>query len=146
MVIKASSKKKLSNHSVTDVKNTTTPKIENKCTSGCKGMNSIYKPKNNVKNNVKTNVYESSTNHSSKFVIFSIDGCNYCLNAKKLLADMKLNHHIIDVPSNKKNFYKTAHNMTTFPQIFYHTRNNVVIKIGGYDELDTLLKIIKDLL
>lgn len=139
MVTKASSKKKLVNHSVKD---TITPKTENKCTNGCKRLNSIYKPKNNI----KTNVYESSTNHSSKFVIFSIDGCNYCLNAKKLLADMKLNHHVIDVPPNKKTFYKTAHNMTTFPQIFYHTRNNIVIKIGGYDELDTLVKIIKDLL
>jgi len=138
MVIKATNKKK-------------SVSVEPQCTVGCQGTRSIYTAKNKSKINDKKNA-NVNTNidvydyHASKFVIFSIEGCNYCAKAKKLLADMKLKHHIVDVPANKKNFYKTAHSMKTFPQIFYHTRDNLIIKIGGCDELETILKILTDLL
>jgi len=94
----------------------------------------------------KIDVYEKSTNSVSKFVIFSIKGCNYCVKAKKLLSDMKLIHHVIDVPDEKKDFYKEAHSMQTFPQIFYHTRDNTIIKIGGCNELEKLLEVVQDML
>lgn len=112
-------------------KSTSTP--QPKCKVGCQTKTPIP----------KIDVYET---HTSKFVIFSIKGCDYCVKAKKLLAEMKLTHHVIDVPDEKKDFYKEAHSMQTFPQIFYHTRDNTIIKIGGCDELEKLLKVVQDML
>ena len=80
----------------------------------------------------------------SKFVIFSIDNCPFSSRAKKLMKESNFKHTVVTVPKSQKEFYKKAHQMNTFPQIFYHTKGGAIIKVGGCDELDNLLMIIQN--
>ena len=80
----------------------------------------------------------------SKFVIFVIDNCPFSERAKRLMRESKYKYSIINVPKNQKDFYKKAHQMSTFPQVFYHTKGGTIIKVGGCDDLDNLMMIIQN--
>lgn len=80
----------------------------------------------------------------SKFVIFVIDNCPFSERAQKLMKETNFKYSIINVPKSQKDFYKKAHQMETFPQVFYHTSGGTIIKVGGCNELDNLLTIIQN--
>jgi glutaredoxin len=93
-----------------------------------------------AKKKVKPGIHK----HLSKFVMYVIEGCMFCEKSIKMIKETDFNHKIIVVNTNKKDFYKKAHNMQSFPQIFYHTKNGTVIKVGGSDDLENLLTIIRN--
>lgn len=76
-----------------------------------------------------------------KLYIYYIEGCPYCKEALITLDNNKIKYNRILVESDKKEFYKKKHNMTTFPQIFIDK-----YKLGGNNELNLYLNTIKFLI
>jgi len=81
----------------------------------------------------------------SKFELFVIEGCPFCNKSLKLMKDSKIKHKVVVVPPEKKAFYKKAHQMNTFPQVFYHKKNGSIIKVGDSNDLQNLVQIIKNM-
>lgn len=74
------------------------------------------------------------------YMIYSLDGCPYSVDAERILKENKLPHDVIRVPrdENLKQFYKERHQMGSFPQIFYiyKGQNKTYFdKVGGRDDL-----------
>ena len=75
---------------------------------------------------------------SKEFTIYSKTGCFYCIKAKTLFKEKKLDHTIIYcddyILDDKDNFLKYINKLAgkevkTFPMIFFQEKF-----IGGYDE------------
>ena len=79
---------------------------------------------------------------SSKFVLYVLDGCPFCKRATDKLEQLSLQHETVVVEQSQKEQYKIKHKMSTFPQIFFEDKEGKY-KIGGCDELETILEIIK---
>ena len=76
--------------------------------------------------------------------MYSIEGCIYCVNAKKLLKELNIPYKIITIHSQKeKEKYKVLHGLNTFPQIFFENSRGKMIKIGGHDELVDIIEFCK---
>lgn len=70
----------------------------------------------------------------SKVLIYTIRGCPFCRNAKKLLDGKGVSYEEIDVTeSQKKREAKEKFGWPTLPMIFINDE-----LIGGYDELRAL--------
>ena len=80
-----------------------------------------------------------------KFIVYTISNCSFCYNTLKLLELLNFESEIIHVPEKQKQEIKIQNEMNTFPQIFLQYEENNLItkeKIGGYDNLSLLLKIV----
>jgi glutaredoxin len=74
----------------------------------------------------------------SEYILgYILKGCPYSMMANEILKNNPKNQ-LVYVDYNEKNKYKQLNNMKTFPQIFY-VKNNIKYKIGGYDDLSSLL-------
>lgn len=78
------------------------------------------------------------------FYLYTLPYCIYSQNAIQLLKKLKLPHRNIVVSKKDKAKYKRTHQMETFPQIFFESRQGQIMKIGGYDDLVTLLDLLKE--
>ena len=72
-------------------------------------------------------------------VLYVLDGCPYCRNAIKILKDNNIEHSVINVRNEEKEYYKNHNKMNTFPQIFIQSDKNYYLKIGGYSELTEII-------
>ena len=86
------------------------------------------------------NKYLKNKSINEFYMIYSLDGCPYSIDAERILVEHNLPHNIVRVPrdENLKNFYKERHQMSSFPQIFYiqkSPQNTQFSKIGGRDDL-----------
>jgi len=82
----------------------------------------------------------------SKFKLYVLDGCPFCKRALDRIKSLGLDHESIIISHEQKEKYKIKHEMETFPQIFFidnTNKNKTEYKIGGCDELETLLDIVK---
>lgn len=73
------------------------------------------------------------------FVLYTLSYCPYCHQALELLNERGLPYKYYDVTNEDKERIKDAHQMNTFPQIFYVTNKNKYYRIGGYTELKNLV-------
>ena len=78
--------------------------------------------------------------------IYTSSLCNYCVAAKKILAELNLNYNEINIDGNEKlrnKMIKLTDGRKTVPQIFFDDK-----LIGGYDDLAAIHKkgLIKELL
>ena len=68
---------------------------------------------------------------------YILKGCPYSMMANDILKQNP-NNQLIYVDPSEKDKYKKLNHMSTFPQIFY-IKDGQRIKIGGYDDLSSLL-------
>lgn len=75
------------------------------------------------------------------FHLFVIKGCPYCKAAIDLVKKHKISHKLTWVADDQKDYYKEAHKMHTFPQVFYKTTENSrsANLIGGSSDLEQLV-------
>ena len=78
--------------------------------------------------------------------IYTSSLCNYCVAAKKILAELNLNYNEINIDGNEKlrnKMIKLTNGRKTVPQIFFDDK-----LIGGFDDLSAIHKkgLIKELL
>lgn len=71
--------------------------------------------------------------------VISLEGCPYSQNTEKLLTDYKYN--LVRINAKEKEKYKTD-KIKTFPQI-YLEKNGQAILLGGNNDLEDIMKIIK---
>lgn len=74
-------------------------------------------------------------------VINYLYGCPYCKNAERMLKMYNIPYTKNTVTQKTKDDFKKKYKMNTFPQIFYKTSK--IYKIGGFEELDVLIKVAK---
>lgn len=68
---------------------------------------------------------------------YILKGCPYSMLADEILKKNS-NNQLIYVDYSEKDKYKKMNHMSTFPQIFY-IKDGLKIKIGGYDDLSSLM-------
>lgn len=73
----------------------------------------------------------------NEFVIYSRDGCPYCVKVKAVLEGLKLNHSIrqLGVDFSREEFYNQFGQGSTFPQVVFGE-----IRVGGCSETIKYLK------
>ena len=78
--------------------------------------------------------------------IYSLIGCYFSQKAELMMMDFKLGDRlkIIKVDYDEKEKYKKKNKMNTFPQIFLKNGEKKY-KIGGSDQLDNIIRIIKEI-
>ena len=81
-----------------------------------------------------------------ELVVYSLNNCYYSEGACKYLDDIKKTYRKISISNHdKKSYYKKKNDMNSFPQIFLENKkNNIRIKIGGFDDLKNIDRIIKN--
>jgi len=79
--------------------------------------------------------------YDPKYVIYSLERCNFSQKAEKLLAYYNFPYTIIKVTQEDKQKYKDYLGKSTFPQIYYHDNYNRRYEIGGCSDLEELIKI-----
>jgi len=74
-------------------------------------------------------------------IIYILAHCPYCNNALKLLDDNKIKYKKIVVENTEeaKKHYKKQSGMNTFPQIFLKVNKDNFLKIGGYNDLVSII-------
>lgn len=73
-----------------------------------------------------------------------LEGCQYSINAKKLLEKHNINAEIININYNEKENYKTSE-IKTFPQIYLCKYNNKGTQLlGGYTDLEAFISDFKN--
>jgi glutaredoxin 3 len=73
------------------------------------------------------------------FRLYVLPKCPYCNKALSILDKNKIKYEKIVIESHDdKMKYKKAHNMETFPQIFFKKK-----KIGGCDKLEELFNYLE---
>ena len=79
-------------------------------------------------------------------IIYSLIGCYFSQKAELTMVDFNLKNKIkiIKVKYEEKDKYKKLNNMNTFPQIFL-LKDKKKYKIGGADQLDNIIRIIKEI-
>ena len=80
----------------------------------------------------------------SDVIVYSKDGCPYCVKVKEVLSNLNIDYTEIDLSDNDKRqkFYDSFEheNITTVPQVFLRDK-----RIGGYTEMiQNIDKIIAD--
>ena len=74
--------------------------------------------------------------------IYTLPYCPYCINAINLLNKLDVPYNNIIVKEHEKSYYKNKHNYSSFPQIFFHLKDNMWDnKAIGYDDLELIIKI-----
>ena len=73
----------------------------------------------------------------NNFVVYSKNGCPYCVKVKKVLESLDVNVTVyqLDVDFSRKQFYDEFGERSTFPQVVVGDR-----KIGGCSETIKYLK------
>ena len=71
-----------------------------------------------------------------KFVILSLEYCPYSKKAEELFNNSNTSNKIIKIPQDEKDDYKVI--MSTFPQIYYITNNDIAL-LGGLDNFKEML-------
>ena len=80
---------------------------------------------------------QSSTSNSY-YLIYSLDGCPFCIKAEKLLKNNSLLYKVIRITQEEKQKYKEYLRVKTFPQIYY-VKNDELTPIGGCSDLEKYL-------
>ena len=74
--------------------------------------------------------------------IYTLPYCPHCINAINLLNKLDVPYENTTVNENEKNFYKNKHKHNSFPQIFFHLKDNLWDnKAMGYDDLELIIRI-----
>jgi glutaredoxin len=74
----------------------------------------------------------------SYYLIYSLDGCPFCIRAEKLLEQHNLLYKAIRITQTEKQKYKEYLKAKTFPQIYY-VKDDEPIPIGGCSDLEKYL-------
>lgn len=79
--------------------------------------------------------------------LYVIKGCPYCKAAIDLVKKHKIEHKLTWVADDQKDYYKKAHRMQTFPQVFYKVSENsrTATMIGGCSDLEQLVFSLKSI-
>lgn len=77
-------------------------------------------------------------------ILYVLDGCPYCNNSLRVLKENKIKHKAIVVAPKDKEKYKKINKMNTFPQIFINADKDTYLKIGGNDDLEETIRIVKE--
>jgi len=74
-------------------------------------------------------------------VLYVLEHCPYCNNALKLLENNNIKHKkiVVENTEESKKFYKKQSGMNTFPQIFLKVDKDNFLKIGGYNDLVSVI-------
>lgn len=82
--------------------------------------------------NVVVSTPAKSIRTDIKVIIYSKDGCQYCILAKKLLHDKGIPYEVVELTSNRDVFIKLANQtgQNTVPYVFINGEF-----IGGYSDL-----------
>lgn len=73
-------------------------------------------------------------------LMYSLPKCKWCILAKDLMNNAKIPFQVKQIDVNKKQDFKDAMKFKTFPLIF-DIDGKKKIRIGGYQELATLIAI-----
>ncbi len=74
-----------------------------------------------------------------RFVLFTREGCPYCVSAQELLEEKGLKHTVYDFKAGQQDAVlkeiKEKHNWTTVPMIFFLSESGAPKFLGGYTDL-----------
>lgn len=73
--------------------------------------------------------------------LYTIVGCPYCEASIELVKKMNLPYKEIIVLDKERNKYKKKHEMQTFPQIFFKNSKGNMIKLGGCEDLRSIIEL-----
>lgn len=76
----------------------------------------------------------------SELLLISLNQCGYSIAAKETLDNHKIKYKYKLIYDNEKENYKTKE-IRTFPQLYLIKKNDKKL-IGGYDDIDFILKTI----
>lgn len=91
-------------------------------------------------------------------VLYSLEGCPFCIEAKNVLKKLKVKHETVDVTHNNKEDVKKALGKTTFPQLVLKVpgssgkggvgRKGVEkgvenVMLGGFEDLERIVAVCK---
>lgn len=85
------------------------------------------------------------TDNQPNFHIYSKPDCPYCEKAKALLDDIGADYEVLDVRdadnlTRLKTIHPQAHEVRKVPQVFVAENGRAVKHIGGYTELEMLIR------
>lgn len=80
-----------------------------------------------------------------KYIVYGKDGCLYCVKAKDLLTNNGIDYDYVDVSvqANRDELLSLAESfgvtVRTVPQIFFEVGEDIILYVGGFDELANVL-------
>ena len=77
-----------------------------------------------------------------RFFVYGRSTCNYCVEAVRVLKNLKIEHHFFDLEPEHLEEAKQFYNRTTVPIVLKNNKNTgKVVLIGGCDNLKEYLDV-----
>jgi len=78
-------------------------------------------------------------NNQEYYLIYSLEGCYFSEKAENFLKNYGMPHQLIKVKQSEKEEYKKMLQKQTFPQVYYHSKDNRYYEIGGFSDLEQFI-------
>lgn len=91
-------------------------------------------------------VSREQSSDDANLLLYSLEGCPFCIEAKKVLERMKVKHTIVDVTHNEKEKIKKELRRSTFPQlvlIIPKGSGSEKVMLGGFEDLERIVAVCK---
>ena len=77
-----------------------------------------------------------------KYIVYGMQGCNWCVRARNLLHTKQVAHEYVDILAHEsaRHFIVEEEGHATVPQVYTRSALNIMEHIGGYEALEEHFK------